>query len=453
MFDKTSWARQAQIIASVLERAPSFDKDYRLPPQEFQRRQQAVWAMLEREGADCGIVWSDEHYCGDVPYLAGNDNLIVEPVAAVLGRNGLFFIAGLESGIVAEQYCHRSGVQIRKVDILRVGRPDYPAGLTTPAQIVEEACGGTPGKIALLTAEGVFPLGLYRSLARDFGPEHICDLSERYYEIKYEKSDLEMALIEESCRISDVMLEGMLRVLRPGLTETQVAQWGYAIAHELGVEEMGFRIMVTAGKNNRTIVAHASNSVIQEGDVVHIGVAPKRDGLNGAQRASVQCVRDPSQADPVHRVWMEFLEGAFRFAVDKFQEIARQGLPGCLHEQAMIDYYQSQVPLLETRTGLRLPAGFSGLKGYVTTHNSGYTECQELYGAFSPDFRRPAARQMVMMVDVGLQGFGKDWSDVQIPGLDYLVLEKTLGKFGTEARVLNRLPLDLQPLVGEGFEA
>lgn len=102
-----------------------------------------------------------------------------------------------------------------------------------------------------------------------------------------------MRLIEESCRIADVMLEGMLRILRPGLSENQVAGWGHLIARELGAEGLGFDVMVTTGRNNKTMVGRPSNTVIREGDIVHIGVSPKRDGLCGAERISVQCVRSP----------------------------------------------------------------------------------------------------------------------------------------------------------------
>lgn len=450
MFDSKIWKRQADIVCKVLEGAPSFDKSYYLPPGEFTSRQQKVMQMLEKEGFDCGIVYSDEHYCGDVPYLAGNSNIIVEPVAAVLSKNGLYFIAGLESGIVAEQFCHRSGVKIRKVDILQVDNPEYPPNLLTPIDIIEEACGEKPRSIALLTSRAVFPLGLYNVLKRYVGEEAIDDISQKYYEIKYEKSEAEMRLIEESCQISDVMLEGMLRILRPGLTETQIAAWGYAIANELGAEEMGFKVMVTSGGNNRTIVARASNRVIEEGDIVHIGVSPKRDGLCGAQRISVMCVKDPSLVTGNYRIWTKFLQEAFEFSVKELKAIAKDDLPGCLHEEAMIRFYKEKAPELEKATGLSLP-GFSELKGYVTSHNSGYTECQEMYGALSTDFDRKCADRMVLMLDVGLKGFRDTWADTVIPGLDYIVIEKTAGKFGRDVRILNRLPIDLQYLVGEAF--
>ncbi len=450
MFEKDIWKRQADIISGVLEKAPVFDKDYLLPPEEFKQRQKKVLDMLKLEGYDCGIVYSDEHYCGDVPYLAGNNNIIVEPIAAVIAENGLYFIAGLESGIVAEQFCHRSGVKIRKLDIINVDSDNYPDDMLTPAAIVEEACGMKPKKIAMLTTPGIFPLALYNSLAKYVGAENISDISEKYYEIKYEKSDLEMKLIEESCLISDVMLEGMLRILRPGLRETQVAQWGYAIANELGADDLGFKIMVTSGINNRTIVARASNRIIREGDIVHIGVSPKRDGLCGAQRASVMCVKSPDLVTEDYKIWMGFLEAAFRYSVESFQQVAQEGLTGNYHEEAIIEYYKQKAPELEKLTGLKLPQ-FETLKGYVTTHNSGYTECQEFYGALSCDFKRKCAKQMVMMIDVGLKGYYDAWNDIAIPNLDYIVIEKTAAKFGKNTRILNTLPVNLQYLMGEAF--
>ena len=83
MFDKKTWLKQAEIIGNILEKAEVFDKEYLLPTEEFVERQKKTFEMLQAEGFDCGIVYSDEHYCGDVPYLAGNCNIIVEPIAAV----------------------------------------------------------------------------------------------------------------------------------------------------------------------------------------------------------------------------------------------------------------------------------------------------------------------------------------------------------------------------------
>lgn len=447
MFDKNNWMKQAEIVSKVLEKAPSFEKGYMLPAEEFKTRQENVWNMLKQKGYDCGIVYSDEHYCGDVPYLAGNNNIIVEPIGAVLGEKGLYLMAGPESAIVARQFCPRSGAKIRVMDILNLGTGQADKNLSTPAAIVTEACGKKPEKIAILSSRVFFPVGLYQELSEQLTQTVIDDLSEEYYKIKYNKSKSELRLIEESCRISDVMIEAMARILAPGLTEAQVAQWGYAVANELGADEQGFKIMVMSGESNKTMIGRATNKVIREGEVVSIGVAPKRDGLCGAQRISVVCVKDPAEISNQHMVLMKFLEEAFWFSVEEFERIVKEKLPGNTHEKSMIQYYKDREEEIGEKLGISI-SQFSELKGYVTSHNSGYTECQEMYGALSEKFKDELPENMVLMMDVGLKGYGEDWNQTRIPGLDYLVVEKTLIKEGEHVRVLNQLPANVQEFVG-----
>lgn len=117
--------------------------------------------------------------------------------------------------------------------------------------------------------------------------------------------------LEDASKIADVMVKDMLSILRPGLLETQVAQWGYAIAYEMGAEELGFDVMVTSGEANRTLIGKALNRRINEGDVVHIGVASKRDGLTSCERVSVVAVDSPEKITPWQKFWFNFEEEAF----------------------------------------------------------------------------------------------------------------------------------------------
>ena len=55
------------------------------------------------------------------------------------------------------------------------------------------------------------------------------------------------------------------------------------------------------------------------------------------------------------------------------------------------------------------------------------------------------------MLDVAVRGYGNHWNDVIIPGMDYVLVEKTLGKFGNRVEVLNDLPINVQHLVGKNF--
>ena len=129
MVNIKEWSKQANIIADVLSKVPKYDKTLRVEKPEFQRRQKAVYEALAKAGFDGGIVYSDEHYHGDVPYLGGNTNISVEPVAGIVGKNGFSIIAGLEGCYVAEQLSVRSGCKVARVEMLKLAseaaRYDY----------------------------------------------------------------------------------------------------------------------------------------------------------------------------------------------------------------------------------------------------------------------------------------------------------------------------------------
>ena len=77
-----------KIIAVLRKYYFKVDPKLEIPLDEYKRRQDAVNAALEGAGFSAGIVFSDEHYCGDVPYLGGNTNISIEQVAGVIGKNG-----------------------------------------------------------------------------------------------------------------------------------------------------------------------------------------------------------------------------------------------------------------------------------------------------------------------------------------------------------------------------
>lgn len=440
------WSSEAKIVADVLRNAPSIDKDFRIPKEEFINRQKKVANALESAGISCGIVYSDEHFNGDVPYLGGNTNIQIEPVAGIIGKNGFFIMAGLEGGYVAEQLASRAQAKVCKVEMLKLADEEYPIDAVSPDEVIKMAVGRKPEKIGLLTPRAVLPVSVYEYLCSYVGKENIVDAQEIYYKIKYEKSDNEMRLLSDASLICDTMVEAMLSVIKPGMYETQVAQWGYTVALELGAEEMGFDIMVTANEANRTLIGKALNRPIREHDVVHVGVAPKRDGLTACERVSVVCVKDPSQVSAEQKYWFDFTEEAFKVGLDAYIKVAKENLPAKFQEQALVDYFKSRSDEVSKRLGKNINLMIQ--KPYTGTHNAGYTECQEFYGAITLNSDAPLGRQIVTMLDVAIRGVGNNWDDIIIPGLDYIVVEKTLAKVGSNVKVLNKLPINVQHLVG-----
>jgi hypothetical protein len=274
----------------------------------------------------------------------------------------------------------------------------------------------------------------------------VVDAQEIYYRVKYEKSDIEMRLIGDACTIADAMMQAMLAVLRPGRLETEVAAWGAWVGRMLGSETDGFKIMVGANEANRTLIGPALNRHIGEGEWVHLGVAPQRDGLTSCIRRSVIAVDKPSQVTDEQKFWLSLVEEGYRVGEEAYRKVAAGNLPARLQEQALVDYFASRAHEVSGRIGKQVD--LASLKPYTGTHNSGYTECQEFFGAITLDSHEPLGRQIVTMLDVALRGIGDHWNAVVIPGFDYCVVENTLGKYGARVECLTRTPVHAQDLVG-----
>lgn len=435
-------------VEAVLATTPSIDPMRAIGPREFKTRQQKVWEALDRAGFDAGFVFSDEHYNGDVPYLGGNTNITIEQVAGVIGRNGFHIIAGLEGGYVVEQLAPRAAAPVHKVEMLQLAGEDYPVEAERPEEVFEIACGKAPERVALLSPREVVPVMLIEFLKDKFGLSSVIDAQEIYGKIKYEKSDTELELTKDASTIADAMMRAMLAVLKPGMLETQVAAWGNFVARELGAEEMGWDIMVTANTANRTLIGKALNRTIQPGDMVHLGAAPKRDGLNACIRRSVVALNDGQTMSADQRYWLDLIVEAYRVGYAQFIETAHDNLPAYTIEKAIVDFLDSQSEKVSRRVGHTID--LSAQKPYSCVHNGGYTECQEFYGAVTLESMEPLGKQIVSMLDVALRGCGSSWDEIVVPGLDYIVVENTFGKYGRRAACFNGLPEDCQPLIGNG---
>jgi Xaa-Pro aminopeptidase len=433
-------------VLRILSDTPSINREYVTPPEEFQARVGRTNEALQRHGHTVGLVFSDEHYAGDVPYLGGNTNISIEQVAGMIGPNGFHVVAGLEGGYVAEQLADRAGATVHKVELLQLADEKYPIRAERLEDVIRAAAGKEVDHVALLTPRQVIPAGLVEHLQSIYGPDGVVDAQELYYRVKYEKSEIEMRLIADACVIGDAMLRAMLAVLRPGRLETEVAAWGAWVGRMLGSERDGFQVMVGANTANRTLIGPALNRRINQGDWVHLGVAPKRDGLTACIRRSVIAVDSPKKVTAEQKFWFDLVEAGYSVGETSYREVSAKHLPARLQEKALVDFFAGHSDEISRRIGKKID--LAQQKPYTGTHNSGYTECQEFFGAITLDSHEPLGHQIVTMLDVALRGIGDRWNDIVIPGFDFCVVENTLGKYGTRVETLTKVPIHVQELVG-----
>src|SRR5262249_1262289 len=199
-----------------------------------------------------------------------------------------------------------------KVELLQLADEKYPIRAERLEDVINAAAGKDVDHIALLTPRQVIPAGLVEYLQTIYGRDAVVDAQELYFRVKYEKSEIEMRLIADACVIADAMLRAMLAVLRPGRLETEVAAWGAWVGPMPGSERDGFQSMVGANTANRTLIGPALNRRINEGDWVHLGVAPKRDGLTACIRRSVIAVNTPEKITSEQKYWFDLVEEGYK---------------------------------------------------------------------------------------------------------------------------------------------
>jgi Xaa-Pro aminopeptidase len=459
-------AKKLSKLEIIIEKSPRIDRYSSIPKEEFVERRQKIWkALLKEQNIDVAFAFSDEHYSGDVPYLGGNTNYSIEQVAFGLGPDPYTsgIIAGFEGVYIAGQLAKRAGIMIYPTESLQLADEKYPVEGFSLKDILETIAGRKVNRIGLLSPRQVIPDGVVANLEEIVGMENVVDTQIPFQKVKNLKSANEMRLIEDAGYITSLALRAMLAVMEPGMDETEVAAFGDMLAKWMGCERQGFQTMVGSDLACITMIGPALNRQIIEGEYMHLGTSYKRDGLTACCRRSI--FSSNAGITPYREYFRKMVEDGFKVGFDAYVDIAFNNKPAKHQEQALIDFFNSKTDdllnmveavygrpsalLLKEKLFYDIPGittGLARIKPYTGTHNSGYTECQEFYGAITLESEEPLEQQVVTMLDVALRGRGSKWLGEEfeqiIPGFDYWVVEDTLGKYGN---IVKNLTGELQP--------
>ena len=292
-------------------------------------------------------------------------------------------------------------------------------------------------KVAVASALEFLPCSQLFMLQSIFGKNNVMVDPEILRLIKYEKSDLELAIMQEANKIAEAALRGMLAVTAPGITELQVAAVGEYIMKSLGARRTGFCTIVTSGERNYTVIGPATNRVIEKGDFVSLGVSPTFNGYHGVIRRTVRAGKDPSLEQ---RAFIKAVEDLYVVVMEAVRKAAEENLPSNYIDKQGKSFLEG-VKLKTLSGDLHTPK-----EPYTFIHNIGCSECQEGYGAVTPHTETPLGHQVALAIDVALLGFEERGKPI-FPVL-YAVVEDAFWKKGSKMGVYNRLPLNVQHLVG-----
>jgi Xaa-Pro aminopeptidase len=424
----------------VDEYARTINKSLEIPREEYEQRWRRVQNAMSAKGYDLLYVCGSELDRSDAAWIAGIFDPMIERYAVILPLEGKpIILAGSEGGHVLEEAAEKSGADIALLREFQISDEEYRWARFVSLEEVLKRLGLSRSGVKVVVASALefLPCSQLFILQSTFGKDNVVIDPEILRLIKYEKSDLELAIMQEANKIADAALRGMLAVTVPGATELQVAAVGDYIMKSLGAGRTGFCTIVTSGERNYTVIGPATNRVIQHGDFVSLGVSPTFNGYHGVVRRTVRAGVDP---DPEQESFLKAVENLYLVVMEAAKEAARENLPSNYIDRQGKKFLESLK--IKTLNGdLRMPK-----EPYTFIHNMGCSECQEGYGAVTPYTEKPLGRQVALAIDVALLGFEERGKPI-FPVL-YAVIEDAFWKKGSQIGVYNRMPLNVQHLVG-----
>jgi Xaa-Pro aminopeptidase len=431
----------SNIARQIIEEfAPKIRKDLKITRQEYKERWEKIQEAMDKQGYDLLYICGSELDRSDSAWLVGTFDPMIERYGVLLPREGKpQILAGSEGGHVLEEAAERSGAELSLLKEFQISDEEYRwAHFLSLNQILKKMeISKHGGEVAIASSAEVLPQAQLSMLQSHFKKCNVVFDAEILQSAKYEKSDTEIVILQEANKIADAAFRGMLAITKPGVTELQIASVGDFIMKALGAERTGFVTIVTSGERNYTVIGSATNKIIHKGEMVSMGVSPSFKGYHGVVRRTI---RAGKKFDNRQQEFIRSVEGLYVTVMEAAKKAADESLPSNYIDQQGKKFLEKN-KVKTINHGVGIPH-----EPYTFIHNMGCSECQEGYGAVTPYTTHPLGKKVVLAIDIALIGFEVRGKPI-FPVL-YYVIENAFWKKNTEIGALNKLPLNVQHLVG-----
>ncbi len=248
--------------------------------EESKKRVAKVVELLQKEGADIALVYYDELNIANGWYLTGWCPQF-EKGAVLIGKDGTAMLLG---GPESEPFAIQSSAinDTRCFKVFMVPDEEYPnARIIGFPELFRELNEKFPVRRVGLVGMSEMPYELHRQLEEGFAGCELVDLTDQYLKFRYVKSDWEVEQARAATRLSYLAYKEMLKKVKPGEKEFAVAAAGEAVCRANGANGFAYQTIVGSGVRSNAVVPTATDKVMQAGEMVMLGIAPRVNGYAG----------------------------------------------------------------------------------------------------------------------------------------------------------------------------
>lgn len=252
-----------------------------LNKKESEYRIARVKEILKSKNLDLALVYYDEFNIGNGWYLTGWCPQF-ESGAVLVPRSGSPLILG---GPESEPFAKLDSMitETRNFPVFMVPDEEYPNAEIIDFPILFKELNKSLGSVKRvgLVGAGRMPAEGYKQIIEGFKGVTLVDITEEYVKLRFGKSSWEREQIRSAFDLADYAYNAMKSKITVGISEIEVAAAGEYAVRSRGASGFGFSTIVGSGKRSNAVVPTASSKLLEEGELVMVGLSPKVNGYAG----------------------------------------------------------------------------------------------------------------------------------------------------------------------------
>ena len=248
---------------------------------ETEKRLNDVRQILRDKKLDAALVYFDELNVANGWYLTGWCGQFEKGAVLVPVEGEPILLGGPESEPFAQ--AESAITKVRCFPVFMVPEEEYPNATILDFKALNDelkAEGTTLRRIGLVGTTTI-PHQVYLDFSAGFAGVEIVDITDEYEDLRAYKSAWEGEQLIAAAQLCDLAYDKMVAAIKPGVREIEVAAAGEAICRQNGANSFAYSCICGSGARAKSVVPTATNRVMQDGELVMIGIAPRINGYAG----------------------------------------------------------------------------------------------------------------------------------------------------------------------------
>lgn len=229
---------------------------------ELTTRRARVWAIAEKNGCDVCLVFGSQGHAEPFRYLTNFVPALGDSWAILTGANSISCVLNFDW----------QNIEAREISGIEHWYGIFDAVPTVADLLAKDH----PKRIGIVGRHRL-PVSAYESIKTSLPHTEFVDIGAEVAMLRRTKSPLEIEMLREACRITDMAFDAVRKTLQAGMTEFDVvAELGYTVQKQGA--EWAFWPCVVSGNENPIMIRQPSARQLQAGDSVMIDIGAVHEG-------------------------------------------------------------------------------------------------------------------------------------------------------------------------------